>query len=136
MTFDLVDAEPVPIQGNGRVAEPNPFADVFPLRLKGTNGADDKGEAKSFTLPYKTEAEKKAYAKVKGQIHSAAKAKGVTARVALDEDKKKGTAKVTFWNIPLVKRPGAGNHGTKTVEGGETQVPQEGQPQVVEEATS
>lgn len=100
LSFEDVDVPDLP--GN-RSAEANPFADVFPLRMRGESGPDDKGQAKSFTVPYRSEDEHKAYDKLARQIRSAANAKGVTARIKyVDKD---GKRTVTFWNIPLVTRP-------------------------------
>lgn len=109
MNFTFEDAQPVITQ----VAEPNPFVDVVQsIAMK----EDDNGRpvAKSFTVPYSTEAEIKEYGKAIRQLHAAGALvkPQVGVRKHVEDvktsnrpDAKVKAKKVTFWTGAPISRP-------------------------------
>jgi nucleotide-binding universal stress UspA family protein len=110
MTFTFVDAAPVKVTGTGRIAEPNPFADVIKaiaLQVKKI-GNDSLPVAKAVTLTAANEDEaKKTLAKVKRQLAEAGRANDPQCSVLTNVAKgKKPTETVlTFWTVALISRP-------------------------------
>ena len=74
-----------------RESEPNPFHEVV------GELASKRDEARSFTLPHKTEADRKAAQTLLRKLGNAGKAHDVTVRKSVAVDEKKGSATVTFW---------------------------------------
>lgn len=88
----------VPPVQNGRAGEPNPFEPIVAeLNAK-------RGTAKAFPFPNKTEADKAELRSAKNAAHRAGRAAGVSVRVRIEEDAKKGTALFTVWVVDKITR--------------------------------
>lgn len=92
LTFNTVD---VPEQT--RVRKENPFAPVVEAMI-----AD--GKAREFNMPRANDDDEKAIASAVQQFQSAGREKGVTVRKTVQTDVKKGTATITVWVVPQIKR--------------------------------
>lgn len=92
LTFNTVD---VPEQT--RIRKENPFTPVVAEMV-----AD--GKAREFSLPRKNDDDEKAIASAVQQFQQAGREQGVTVRKTVKTDTKAGTATITVWTVPQIKR--------------------------------